>query len=106
MEFTADPAALARAQAMIADIASDLVQERQVLDRSVSSLLGSGWTGAAAEEYRDAWGEWREGADRVLAALHSESELLGSTRAAYVASDDSSVQTTVPISSRLQERLS
>jgi WXG100 family type VII secretion target len=106
MELTADPAALARAQAMIAEIASNLVTERQTLDRSVDGLLGSGWSGAAADEYRQAWAEWRDGADRVLAALHAESELLGSTRTAYLAADDGSVRTTAPISARLQDRLS
>jgi WXG100 family type VII secretion target len=106
VEFTADAAALARAQALIADVAADLAKERAALDRSVSGLLGSGWSGPAAEEYREAWGEWRDGADRVLAALHTESELLGSTRAAYLAGDDASVQTTAPISARLQDRLS
>lgn len=105
MEFTADAAALARAQAMIADIAADLVKERAALDRSVSGLLGAGWSGAAAEEYRQAWDDWRQGADEVLAALRTESELLGSTRAAYLASDDASVRTSLPISARLQDRL-
>ncbi|CAN5397647.1 hypothetical protein BH10ACT10_BH10ACT10_28800 [soil metagenome] len=99
MEFTADPAALAKAQSLVAEIAAGLVQERASLDRSVSGLLGTGWSGAAADEYRQAWGDWCDGADQVLEALHTESELLGSTRSAYLGSDDASVQTTVPISS-------
>lgn len=106
MEFTADPAALQRAQALIADIASDLRHERESLDRSVSGLLGAGWSGAAADEYTRAWGDWRDGADQVLAALHEMSEVMGSTRAAYLSSEDDSVRTTAPISARLTDRLS
>ena len=106
MEFTVDPAALQQAQALIADIASDLRHERESLDRSVSGLVGAGWTGAAADEYTRAWGDWREGADQVLAALHDMSEVMGSTRASYLASDDDSVRTTAPISARLSGRLS
>jgi WXG100 family type VII secretion target len=106
MEFTLDANAMQQAQDLIARIAADLVAERQTLDRSVSGLLGSGWSGVASEEYRKAWGEWREGADRVLKALHGAAELMGQTRAAYLTSDDDSVRTTAPIGSRLQERLS
>lgn len=106
MEFTLDPAALQQAQDLVARTAADLVAERRRLDGSVSGLLGAGWSGGAADEYRQAWGEWCQGADRVLDALHVASELMGQTRASYLASDDASVRTTSPISSRLQERLS
>ena len=106
MEFSLDPAVMARAQDVIARTATDLVAERRTLDRSVSGLLGPGWSGAAAEEYHQAWQEWCQGADEVLAALHSMSEVMGQTRAAYLASDDHSVSATAPISARLQERLS
>ncbi len=106
MEFTLDAAAMQQAQDLIARTAADLVAERRQLDGSVSGLLGSGWSGAAADEYREAWGDWCQGADRVLDALHRASEVMGQTRASYLSSDDDSVRTTSPISSRLQERLS
>lgn len=106
MEFTLDPAAMALARGLVADIADDLVAERATLDRSVSGLLGSGWSGVAADEYRDGWTEWLEGAEEVLSALHTTGELLEVSRTDYLLSDESSVRTAAPISSRLQERLS
>jgi len=105
-EFTLDPVAMQQAQDLIARIAEDLVVERRTLAGSVDGLLGGGWSGVAADEYRQAWAEWCDGADEVLAALHSSSELMGQTRAAYLSSDDASVDTTAPLDARLQERLS
>jgi WXG100 family type VII secretion target len=105
-EFALDPAALQQAQDLVARIAADLVAERRSLAGTVDGLLGGGWSGVAADEYRQAWNEWRDGADQVLAALHASSELMGQTRAAYLSGDDASVATTAPLQARLQERLS
>lgn len=101
-----EAAALDRARSTMAQVAADLVAERQKLEGSVSGLLGAGWTGAAADEYRQGFADWRAGAEEVLASLHTMSDLMAQTRAQYLRSDDASVQTVAPVSSRLQERLS
>ena len=104
--FTVDPAVLARAEALVARIASDLVAERRSLDGSVSSLLDAGWSGPASDQYRDAWVTWREGADQVLDALREIGEAMGQARIQLVTSDQGAADRAAPLSARMQERLS
>jgi len=104
--FTLEPEALARAEDLVARIAADLTAEREKLAGSVAALLTDGWTGIAAAEYGEAWADWREGADQVLAALGEISRAMGVARSELVTSDDDAAGRSETLSARLQERLS
>ena len=105
MDIALDAGAHARAQQLDSRIAGDLVDERNALDESVTSLLDADWSGAAADQYRDAWASWREGADQVLTALHDIAGALGVARDDLVTSDDDAAGRATPLQARLQERL-
>lgn len=72
----------------MSQVSEQLVAERRRLQASVESLLGAGWTGAAAEDYERGWTEWVKGADDVMTALSVMGDLLAEARASYVASDE------------------
>ncbi|MGH3412470.1 MAG: WXG100 family type VII secretion target [Marmoricola sp.] len=105
MSFTTDHAAMQRASTQVQQITEELEREKATLHATVSDLLGGGWTGVAADEYRKGWADWCDGADEVFAGLREASTLLSQTRAAYQTSDEDAEQRTAPISSRLQDRL-
>lgn len=105
MSFTVEHAAMQRASTQVLQIAEGLAREKQSLHDAVTELLGGGWTGVAADEYRQAWTDWCEGADEVFSALRTTSGLLSQSRAAYQGSDEESTRRTSPLASRLQERL-
>lgn len=42
-----------------------LASERSRADRRVTGLLGSGWTGVAADSFLDAWEDWKVAAEQV-----------------------------------------
>lgn len=88
-EIRLDPATSRRIEAEIAATAEALQTERAKLDRRVGQLLGSGWTGVAAEQYGAGWSEWREGADTVLQALAAISRLIGEARVELTDTDES-----------------
>jgi len=105
MSFTTEHAAMAKASRMVHDIADEVTKEQTRLDTEVTSFVGSGWTGVAAEEYRAAWEEWCRGMSDVLSALRTEAQLISSSQAAYEVSDDVSTGQMSPLSARLQSRL-
>jgi WXG100 family type VII secretion target len=79
---------LATAREQVAGIATALTDERQTLHGSMQELLGSGWTGAAAEEFATAWGDWNTAATEMLDGLHAMSRLLEAARVDFVTTDD------------------
>lgn len=56
--------------------ADDLHTARDSIDRDVEALLDEGWSGLAAESFAEGWGDWRAGADAVLAGLVAMARLL------------------------------
>jgi WXG100 family type VII secretion target len=79
---------LALAREQVAGIASSLSDERTSLHGSMEEFLGSGWTGAAATEFADAWSDWNTAAGEMLDGLHALSRLLEAARVDYVTTDD------------------
>lgn len=61
----------------------DLAHGKARLHESFGSYLGTGWTGAAADSFRDGWSTWAEGVDDVLDALDSMGELLTENARAF-----------------------
>lgn len=57
------------------------------VSQQVGALLDGGWTGPAASSYRTAFDQWRAGAEEVLRALTTMSQLLGATADDYASSD-------------------
>lgn len=99
--FGADETALAHARTQVAQVAEELAAERARLQDSVGGFLGSGWTGAAAEDYARGWQEWEKGAEDVMTALSTMGDLLAQTRAAYVASDGEAAERQARFQARL-----
>lgn len=61
-------------------------ERRRETERDVERLLAS-WRGAAADRFAEAWAEWRDGADGVIAALEARTESLMATRDDLSATD-------------------
>jgi ESAT-6 family protein len=87
-EIRLDPGTAQHIEGEIASMAEALQSERAKLDQRVGSLLGSGWTGVAAEQYGVGWDEWCGGADSVLRALTAMSRLIGEARVELTGTDD------------------
>jgi WXG100 family type VII secretion target len=79
----------------------ELARGKGRLHESCGSYLGTGWTGAAADSFRDGWSTWAEGVDDVLDALGSMGELLTENARAF-RSDDSLTGSSID---RLHHRL-
>lgn len=105
MSFSAESAAMAHASRMVADLADDVRREHERLGGEVSGLLGGGWSGVAADQYSRAWQQWCDGMLKILAGLHTESQLIAQSQAAYESSDADATGRMQPLASRLQSRL-
>lgn len=105
MSFTTEAAAMAEASRMVHEIADSVKGEYDRVDAQVSGLLGGGWSGVAADQYRQAWRDWCEGMQEILSALHTEAELISASQAAYTDSDTDSTDRMTPFGSRLSTRL-
>ncbi len=93
----------------VADVQSahrELIEARADADRRVSSLLGAGWAGAAADAFADAWSDWLIGAEQVETGLESMGQLLDAVHRDLVAQDDASQAALDQVSARIVERLS
>ena len=67
---------------------AELDHHCSAIGREVGALLDSGWRGAAADSFAEAWADWLVGATQVREALASiESSLAFSSRA-LAGSDD------------------
>lgn len=87
--------------------ASDaLASERATADRRVSGLLGSGWTGVAADSFSETWEDWKTAADQVRSGLDAMAQLLDAVHRDLVSQDDASQQSLDQISQRIVNRLS
>lgn len=64
-----EDAAYHRAQAEVDRVQTELRKEERDLTQLVSSLLGHGWTGVAAEQFGEGWAEWESGCDIMLDGL-------------------------------------
>lgn len=79
---------LAAAVAELRDVADALTAARRRTDLVVDVLLDGGWSGRAADAYREGWDDWRDGCDRVVAALAAMAELIGRAHADQVSTDE------------------
>jgi WXG100 family type VII secretion target len=79
---------LALAREQVSGIAAALSDERQTLHGSMQELLDSGWTGAAADEFAGAWGDWNAAAQEMLDGLQAMSRLLEAARVDFITTDD------------------
>ncbi|MFB8278728.1 WXG100 family type VII secretion target [Nocardia colli] len=75
-DFAMVPAEVTDAGTYVQQVASSLNTGLSSLDRDISSLL-DGWSGAAADAFRDGWTTTRKGAADVLEALDTMGGLLG-----------------------------
>ena len=66
--------------------ADAMAERRREIERDVDRLLAS-WRGAAADRFAEAWLEWRDGADGVIAGLAASAEALVATRDDLAAAD-------------------
>lgn len=98
-------AAFAEAIRDVRDAASRLHSDRDRIDDRVSSYLGSGWTGIAADSFVEAWAEWKTGATDVLEGLVAMGELLDATQKDFTQQDDASEQAMNQIAGRITDRL-
>ena len=101
MTINSDFAEMQSASALIAEIAEALTREKARMQTQVDSLVTAGWVGQAADQYAQAWQEWVEGADRVLAALRAESGLIAQQRGDFMTTDDGVTGTMSQLSGRL-----
>lgn len=83
-----------------------LASERSRADRRVTGLLGSGWTGVAADSFLDAWEDWKVAAEQVKAGLDSMGQLLDAVHRDMIAQDEGSQVALDQISQVIVERLS
>lgn len=80
-------AAFDRAVHDVTAVHEELVSKHQTLDDRVRAMLGAGWRGVAAEEYRDGWSEWNDGVELVLRGLFDLSEAMSSVHDDLSATD-------------------
>ncbi|RDI64551.1 WXG100 family type VII secretion target [Nocardia pseudobrasiliensis] len=74
------------------NIADTMKQALDSAAREVDSLLTSGWTGDAADEFGTGWSETHDGGSQLMQALTSLAEKLGVTAANYRKTDSDSAE--------------
>lgn len=84
-----DPALLHAASSLAAEAARDLQRELDRLTHRWEDLAGT-WDGVASRAYRPEWEQWREGAQKAIAALDSTAVLLAQHAYDFPQSDQSS----------------
>ena len=89
----------------VREAAGRLHHDRDRIDDRVSSYLGSGWTGIAADSFIEAWAEWKVGATDVLDGLVAMGELLDATHRDFIEQDEASEQAMNQVSARIIDRL-
>jgi WXG100 family type VII secretion target len=85
--FDVELQALPATRAETDRVHADLAQAVGDVTANVHALLGSGWRGPAATAYRSGFDEWRDGAEQVLRALTTMSDLLMTTEHEYEGTD-------------------
>lgn len=84
-----DPAQLHAVSGLAAEVARDLQRELDQLTHRWEDL-SSTWDGVASRAYRPEFDEWRQGAEKVIAALDSTSVALVQHGYAFGQTDGSS----------------
>lgn len=84
-----DPAQLHSASALAGDAARDLQREFEQLAHRWEDVSGT-WDGVASRAFQPEWEQWREGAQKVIAALDSTSVLLAQHAYEFPQADQSS----------------
>ncbi|WP_148613746.1 WXG100 family type VII secretion target [Nocardioides rubriscoriae] len=97
--------AFGRGRADVVEASQALEETRRTIDRRVSGFLGSGWTGAAAEAFADAWEQWLAGAADVKEGLDAMSALLEATQRDWAHQDEASQQRLDVVSAKIVDRL-
>lgn len=85
-------ATLHKARLEVEQTSAEIAAERQQVDASVHQLLAQGWSGAAATSYGQAWSDWVDGADEVVAGLRRLGDALSLAHRDYLARDDAARQ--------------
>jgi len=101
MTLQAEPAALDRASQQLGAIRDGLIDEHVSVTRQVDTLLGSGWSGQAAEQFRTAWTQWCEGMSDVLSGLGLEGAAIALARAELAGTDQERAAAAEHLRSRL-----
>jgi WXG100 family type VII secretion target len=70
--------------------AADLHEEFNRIRAAAEEVIGSSWTGQAADGIRIDWTRWCEGFEDVMAGLRREAELLRTAASKYHSTDDDS----------------
>lgn len=87
--YDVDPAELFAAGARVSEGAGEGRAELARLRAAAADLLGHGWRGEAAAAFGQAWREWSDGAQLVLAGLDDMARALGVTAADYEQNEQS-----------------
>lgn len=82
-----------------------LASERDKADQRMTGFIGSGWTGAAADSFAEAWEDWKSAADQVKAGLDATAQLLEATHRDLSTRDEHSRRALDQISQRIVDRL-
>jgi WXG100 family type VII secretion target len=98
--------AMTKAKTDVAAASERLADERTKADRRVTGFLGSGWTGAAADSFVDAWDDWKLAADQVKDGLDAMAQLLDAVHRDLTQQDAASQVALDRISQRIVDRLS
>lgn len=85
--FEVELAALPAAKAEVDRTHGSLQGALGDVTASVTSLIGSGWRGDAATAFREGFDTWHEGAEQVLKALATMSDLITVTEKEYSVTD-------------------
>lgn len=88
----------------LADVRADAEElDRQValIAREVATLLDTGWRGAAADSFGEAWTDWLTGASQVQSALASIASALDFSEGSLASADSLALV----VSDRLRSRL-
>ena len=97
--------AMRKAKSDVATASERLVDERAKADRRVIGFLGSGWTGAAADSFVDAWDDWKLAADQVKDGLDAMGQLLDAVHRDMTQQDEASQLALDRLSQRIADRL-
>jgi WXG100 family type VII secretion target len=101
VELALERQAAIRAQAEVMGMSDQVRAEGVRVSGQVRDLVGSGWSGAAAEQYAAAWDDWQRGSEQLLGALDALAELMGAVRTEIEEADDDSAQAARVLVSRL-----
>lgn len=68
--------------------AANISSENQTAMAKVQGLVGSGWEGAASEQFNQLFTQWKQSADQIQQSLDGISRLLGKAGTTYTETED------------------